>query len=61
VQALTWLVEQSARRISATLDYARSQNNNHLLSEALGLIMAGTLFPAAPPGKALDGDRIWRI
>lgn len=49
VQALTWLVEQSARRISATLDYARSQNNNHLLSEALGLIMAGTLFSGRHP------------
>lgn len=35
---------QHAARIPPTLTYARSQNNNHLLSEALGLIAAGTLF-----------------
>ena len=35
---------QHAARIPPTLTYARSQNNNHLLSEALGLIAAGALF-----------------
>jgi hypothetical protein len=43
-EMLVLLVEQSAMRISATLDYARSQNNNHLLSEALGLILAGSFL-----------------
>ncbi|HCS38204.1 MAG TPA: hypothetical protein DIW44_01300 [Anaerolineaceae bacterium] len=35
---------QHASRIPPTLGYARSQNNNHLLSEALGLVIAGSLF-----------------
>ncbi len=35
---------QHAARIPPSLGYARSQNNNHLLSEALGLIIAGALF-----------------
>lgn len=35
---------QHASRIPATLGYARSQNNNHLLSEALGLVIAGSFF-----------------
>ena len=35
---------QHAARIPPSLGYARSQNNNHLLSEALGLIIAGTMF-----------------
>jgi hypothetical protein len=34
-----------ARRIPPTLAYARAQNNNHLLSEALGLITAAALLP----------------
>jgi hypothetical protein len=37
-----------ARRISATLIYARSQRNNHLLSEAAGLYTAGLLLPNLP-------------
>ncbi|PKN99051.1 MAG: hypothetical protein CVU42_09290 [Chloroflexi bacterium HGW-Chloroflexi-4] len=35
---------QHASRIPSTLGYARSQNNNHLLSEALGMVIAGSLF-----------------
>jgi hypothetical protein len=35
---------QHAARIPPTLLYARSQNNNHLLSESLGLIIAGSVF-----------------
>lgn len=35
---------QHAARIPPTLGYARSQNNNHLISEALGLVIAGSLF-----------------
>jgi hypothetical protein len=35
---------QHASRIPITLTYARAQNNNHLLSEALGLFVAGASF-----------------
>lgn len=41
---LTAALWQQAARIRSTLGYARSQNNNHLLSEALGLVIAGSLF-----------------
>jgi hypothetical protein len=34
-----------ARRIAATLAYARAQNNNHLISEAAGLFTIGLMFP----------------
>lgn len=34
-----------AERIPVTLAYARAQNNNHLLSEALGLYTASALMP----------------
>lgn len=37
-----------ARRIPPTLVYARSQNNNHLLSEAAGLYAAGLYLPKHP-------------
>ena len=37
-----------AARIPATLAYARAQNNNHMLSEAAGLITAGTALPEHP-------------
>lgn len=37
-----------AQRISATLIYARSQRNNHLLSEAAGLYTAALLLPGLP-------------
>ena len=37
-------VWQHAARIPATLGYARSQNNNHLLSESLALMAAGMVF-----------------
>lgn len=35
---------QHFKRIPPTLDYARSQKNNHILSESLGLILAGDVF-----------------
>ncbi len=47
-------VAAHAARIPATLPYARAQNNNHLLTEALGLYTAGDLLPKHP-----DSDR-WR-
>lgn len=37
-----------ARRIPPTLAYARAQNNNHLLSEAAGLLTAGCALPEHP-------------
>ncbi|MGA2111905.1 MAG: alginate lyase family protein [Anaerolineales bacterium] len=41
----------SARRIEVTLDYARAQNNNHLVSEAAGLWTIGILFPSLRRAK----------
>lgn len=38
---LAGLVEKSAQRVDLTLAYAQAQNNNHLLTEALGLLTAG--------------------
>lgn len=43
-----WLVEVHAQRILLTLPYALSQRNNHLISEAAGLISAARIFPASP-------------
>lgn len=37
-----------ARRIPPTLIYARAQNNNHLLTEAVGLYTAGVVMPNHP-------------
>ncbi len=48
-RTLSAAIWQHAARISPTLAYAHSQNNNHLLSEALGLIIAGTIFKKASP------------
>ena len=47
-QALVDAVIAHAKRIPPTLDYARAQNNNHLLSEALGLVTAAALLPDHP-------------
>ena len=41
-------VAEHATRIPTTLVYARAQNNNHLLSEALGLITASLALPEHP-------------
>lgn len=38
-------VFESARRVRANINYALSQKNNHGVSECVGLICAGTLFP----------------
>jgi hypothetical protein len=45
---ITRAVAEHAARIPATLVYARAQNNNHLLSEALGLITASLALPEHP-------------
>ncbi len=49
-----------ARRIPATLVYARSQNNNHLLTEAAGLYTAALALPDHPEAarwRAIGWDR----
>ncbi len=47
---ITALAEHAAR-IPPTLIYARAQNNNHLLSEAVGLYTAGVLLPDWKPAR----------
>jgi hypothetical protein len=39
---------EHARRIEATIAYARAQNNNHLIAEAAGLLTAGWMHPQLP-------------
>ncbi len=45
------LVAAHARRIVPSIVYARSQNNNHLITEALGLYTAGRAVPGHPCSK----------
>ncbi len=47
-------IASHAIRIPPTLIYARSQNNNHLLSEAAGLITASLALPEHPQAKRLS-------
>lgn len=42
-------VRNSVERILPTLAYARSQHNNHLLSEALGLVLGGEFLKGVDP------------
>lgn len=44
-------IAEHAARIPPTLIYARSQDNNHLLSEAAGLFTAGTMLVGDPSAK----------
>ena len=44
----TW---EHCNRIPVSLHYARSQHNNHLLSEALGLMMGGMAFQSTTEGQ----------
>jgi hypothetical protein len=48
INRLSMVIADHAARIPATLSYARAQNNNHLLSEAAGLITAASAVPAHP-------------
>ncbi len=52
MQLLARAVAEHAARIPATLIYARSQDNNHLLSEAAGLYSAGLALPEHPQSAA---------
>ena len=55
MQMLLTSIYMHARRIPPTLWYARSQNNNHLVSEAVGLFSAGCLFSTLKEGKDWQG------
>jgi hypothetical protein len=50
-RALRETVHRLAQRIEPHLAYARSQRNNHSLSEAAGLVTAGLMLPAAPEAQ----------
>ena len=59
INRLSFALADHAARIPATLIYARAQNNNHLLSEAAGLITAGMALPGHP--KADEWKKMgWR-
>lgn len=51
MQLLHSFIIAHAERIPATLNYARAQNNNHLLSEAAGLWTAACLLPDHPASR----------
>jgi len=51
LRAMGEAIALHAERIPPTLIYARSQNNNHLLSEAAGLITAASVLPNHPHAK----------
>ncbi len=57
---LTRLVWQFARRIAVNINYAQSQENNHGLSEAVGLWTAGLVLPELPGAASwrLRGERV---
>ena len=48
VRLLCMNIADHAERILPTLAYAKAQNNNHLISEAVGLYTAGTFLPRHP-------------
>jgi hypothetical protein len=45
VTQLTLMIAVHAERIEGNIDFALSQGNNHALSEAIGLLSIGILFP----------------
>lgn len=49
--SLVQAIAQHAARIPPSLDYARSQHNNHLLTEAAGLYTAGLLLAEHPSAR----------
>jgi hypothetical protein len=44
-------IADHADRVPPTLSYAKAQNNNHLISEAVGLFTAGVFLPDHPHSK----------
>lgn len=55
VSRLAESIAQHANRIPPTLTYARAQNNNHLLTEAMGLITAAASLPNHPAAPKWQG------
>jgi len=51
LSALVQAVWQHTARIGQTLAYSRAQNNNHRLSEAIGLMLGGLVFSETTPGQ----------
>lgn len=51
IKRFVQVIWQQNHRIALTLNYSRSQNNNHLLSEALGLMIGGLVFRETVTGK----------
>jgi hypothetical protein len=51
IERLSLAIADHATRIPATLIYARAQNNNHLISEAAGLITAAYCLPEHPKSR----------
>ncbi|REG11350.1 heparinase II/III-like protein [Pelolinea submarina] len=52
IRTLCASVADHARRIPPTISYAKAQNNNHLLSEAVGLYAASLFLPQHPASAA---------
>ncbi len=48
ISRLAESIVQHAMRIPPSLNYARAQNNNHLLTESMGLITAASVLPTHP-------------
>ena len=44
-------IADHADRIPPTISYSKAQNNNHLISEAVGLYTAGTFLPEHPKSR----------
>ena len=51
IKMLVGVVATHADRILPTLSYARAQNNNHLISEAVGLYTASVILPDHPDAE----------
>ncbi len=49
---LASLASVTAQRVEAHLSYALSQDNNHAISELVGLLVAGALWPGLPGADA---------
>lgn len=56
------MIAAHAWRIERTLDYARSQRSNHLISEAVALWTVGTMYPELERARGLRelGSRLMR-
>ena len=55
------LAEISGRRIEAHLSYALSQDNNHGISELVGLLTVGCMWPDLPDAKRLKAVALAKL